>query len=237
LETWTFFCMEESQVSQLLAVVLGSSFDLGSEDRWSWKVNESQGFSVKSTYGILRGEEEGDFSRVYNFFWRINVLLSAHVTAWRVIENKIVTKTNLERRGVVVESNLCCFCGEKEESKSHLFFGCKVSWLVWNICYTWLGVSSVDPLIPISHFTQFILIDAPSSVNLGNIWIAVISELWRHNNNCIFKGGVIDYSEIFSLAQLNVWSWISAKVSSMGFSFSDWCLEPLVCIHSIKNSC
>jgi len=32
----------------------------------------------------------------------------------------------------------------------------------------------------------------------------MVSEIWSHRNRIIFKGGVLDYSEIFSLAQLKV---------------------------------
>ena len=204
-----------------------------------WKDSESEVFSVKSAYDILRGKEEEENLRWYNFFWRIKALPSIHVTTWRVIENKITTKVNLERRGIVVESNLCFLCGVKEESTSHLCFGCRVSWLVWNLCYAWLGVSLVNLLTVVSHFTQFNLLDVSKFVNLvtGNISIAMVCEIWRHRNNCIFKGGVIDHSKIFSLAQLKVWSWISVKVSLVDFSFSDWCLESLVYMHLIKSYC
>ena len=60
-------------------------------------------------------------------------------------------------------------------------------------------MSSVDPTMFVSHFMQFIFTNAPFPVNLimDNIWIAVISEIWRHKNNHLFKGGVVDHSEIF----------------------------------------
>jgi len=65
--------------------------------------------------------------------------------------------------------------------------------------------------------------NAPESVHLGmrNIWIVVVSEIWSHRNKIIFKGGVFYSSEIFSLAQLKVWSWITSKFPSACFSFSD----------------
>jgi len=96
-------------------------------------------------------------------------------------------------------------------------------------------VSSIDLIAPGSHFKHFNILDASTLVNLimGNVWIALVSELWRHKNNCLFKGGVVNHTEVFSLAQVKVWSWISSKIPSVSFSFSDWCLKPLVCMHSI----
>ena len=61
-------------------------------------------------------------------FWKGKVVPSAQVTAWRVLENKLATKANLEKRGITVVSSaagwrrslapicslsvdLCGFCG------------------------------------------------------------------------------------------------------------------------------
>ena len=90
---------------------------------------------------------------------------AAQVLAWRVLENKIATKVNLVRRGVAVQSILCCLCGAHEESTNHLFFGCRIAWLVWNQCFTWLGLVSVTPLDSFSHFIQFSIYNASTFVN------------------------------------------------------------------------
>jgi len=196
---------------------------LETKEKWVWKGCESVEFFVKSAYSLLRGEEAEDCPKMYNFFLRIKALPSAHVTTWRVIENKIATKVNLERRGVQVKSNLCCLCRVLEESTSHLFFGCRVTWLAWNLCYVWLGVSSINILSPGSHIEQFKILDATTSVNLilGNVWIALVSEIWRHINIFLFNKGVVDYFEVFCLAHVKVWSWISSKVPSTSFLFFD----------------
>jgi len=69
------------------------------------------------------------------------------------------------------------------------------------------------------HFLKFKLGRASESVNdvWGALWIAVVSEIWKHKNKLIFKGGVIDVLEIFTLVQLKVWSWVTSKTSSSFF--------------------
>jgi len=37
-----------------------------------------------------------------------------------------------------VTSNLCAMCELDDESVSHLFFTCRVSWCVWNQCNKWV---------------------------------------------------------------------------------------------------
>jgi len=51
--------------------------------------------------------------------------------------------------------------------------------------------------------------NAPTSVNevWAVIWIAVVNKIWKHRNNVIFKGGVVDdVLEVFDLVQLKAWS-------------------------------
>ena len=42
---------------------------------------------------------------------------------------------------------------------------------------------------------QFKILDAPTFVNLifGNVWIVIISEIWRYRNKCVFNGGVVNH--------------------------------------------
>jgi len=54
-------------------------------DRWVWKDDEFL-------------ETKGDRSWMFKVFWRIKALPLAHVTTWRMLENKIATKDNLVRR-------------------------------------------------------------------------------------------------------------------------------------------
>ena len=134
--------------------------------------------------------------------WKTIALPSAQVTAWRVLINSIATKVNLERRGVLVDTNLCSFCRMAVESTKHIFFYCKIAWLVWNKCHAWLGIASVDHVDPTTHFLRFNLLNAHVQVNVvwNCVWIVVVSELWKHKINMFSKEGVIDLSKVFTLA-------------------------------------
>ena len=92
---------------------------------------------------------------------------------------------------------------------------------------------SAAPIDPFSNFIQFSLCKAFLSVNsvLGSMWIDVVREIWNHRNKIIFNGRVVDHFEIFSLAQLNVWSWVTYKVLAAHFSYSDWCFAPMFCLN------
>jgi len=173
---------------------------------------------------------------VFKKFWKCKVVPSALVTTWRVLKNKLVTKANLEKRGITVVSSMCSLCEVEEETSTHLFFECRFAWLLWNHCCVCLGVQSAFHNIPLLNFSQFRMYNVPASVNevWGVIWIAIVNEVWKHRNMVIFKGGVVNVLEVFALVQLKVWSWVTSKSHSTIFSFSDWCFNLLVCMKMIS---
>ena len=119
---------------------------------WVWKHGETNTFTVKLAYKILKEDGQGDEGDWYVDFWRMKAQPSALLTAWRVMKNKIVSKANLARRGICLDSSICGLCGEEEETTSHLFCTCNVAWLVWSKCYEWLRVASTEHRKPKMHF-------------------------------------------------------------------------------------
>jgi len=108
------------QEVQLLQEVLGKTPVSNFEDSRVWKVGKDTGFSVKSAYALFRGPSEG--KSMFVSLWKTTALRSAQVTAWRVLIDSIATKVNLEKRGVLVDTNLCSFCRAAVGSTKHIFF-------------------------------------------------------------------------------------------------------------------
>ena len=135
----------------------------------------------------------------------------------------------------MVESSLCCLCGREEETYRNLFFDCSFAWRVWSFCFRWLRMSYVSHNDPLSNFTQFRMNICSDSINelWSTIWVRVVGEIWFHINSIIFKRGVTDASEVCTLMQTKVWSWIYVKSCSASVSFSSWCLEPLECMRLV----
>ena len=191
--------------------------------------------SAYSAYSLVGRVSVANPSPIFSKLWNCKAVPSALVTAWRVLQNKIATRVNLEKRGVLVESALCCLCKKEEESYRHLFLECNFAQRVWCYCFKWLGVSFVSHNDPMSNFAQFRMNMSSASINevWNTIWAGVVGEIWIHRNSIIFNRGVADASEVCSLMQGKVWSWISTKSRDASVSFSSWCLEPLVCMHLI----
>jgi len=200
------FDWEKPLVDQLSQVLLEAGLVQGVADSWVWKVGGIHMFSVNSVYNHVRKDCEVVSSPIFSKLWGCKAVASVVLNAWKMLENKLATRVNLLRRGVLVENSACCLCGEEEESCRHLFFDCRFAWRVWCLCFKWLGVSFVYHIDPKSNFDQFRMSLSSDSVNVlwSTIWVGVLTEIWNHMNFIIFKRGVANASEVFALVQVNV---------------------------------
>ncbi|KAK8470303.1 hypothetical protein PHAVU_004G108700, partial [Phaseolus vulgaris] len=96
-----------------------------------------------------------------------------------------------------------------------------VSWRIWGLCLEWLGFSLVLHCDAQMHFKMFKL-------------IGIVSEIWNHRNNVVFKNGRVDLVEVFTMVQRKIWSWVTVKERLVDFSYSYWCLEPLYCMSYMR---
>lgn len=67
--------------------------------------------------------------------------------AWCRAKNKVLTRVELRRRGLLnaVGDEMCPLCEEDGESLDHLFVTCPVSWRLWSCFLNLMGVSWVCP--------------------------------------------------------------------------------------------
>jgi len=64
--------------------------------------------------------------------WKAKALPNVLTTAWRM--DKIPTRSNLNRRGVMVSTTSCALCQTKVETTQHLFLECKFGQSVCGLC-------------------------------------------------------------------------------------------------------
>jgi len=61
----------------------------------------------------------------------------------------------------------------------------------------------------------------------------LLKEILNHRNKVVFKDGVVDHEEIFSLAWLKGWLWLKHNSPTISFSFSDSNFVLLKCLQSL----
>jgi len=73
---------------------------------------------------------------------------------------------------------------------------------VWDMCDRWVGIVAVRHESTLVNFQSFCLLSQRHGVNRAwkGMLVATVSEIWNHRNKVVFKGGLMDAEEIFSLA-------------------------------------
>jgi len=169
-----------------------------------WVGEDTQEYSVRSGYNILNGEYSMQSSESFKLLWSLSAAPSAIVSAWRILLDRLPTRLNLGRRGVQLANPLCPLCQDDVESNNHLFNTCFVVQQVWDLCDRWIGKVGVRHQATLVNFQSLCLLGEKQSAN--RVWkgmcVAIVLEVWSHRNKVVFKGGVVDDVEIFSLAQL-----------------------------------
>jgi len=160
-------------------------------------------------------------SESFKYLWSLCVAPSAIVCAWRILLDRMPTILNLARRGVQLANLFCPLCQDGVESTDHLFNTCIMVQQVWDQCDKWIGKVGVRHQATHVNFQSFCLVGQKQSVNRAwkGMWVAIALEVWSLRNKVVFKGGVVDAVEIFSLAQLKGWLWAKYKMKKTSFSY------------------
>jgi len=100
------------------------------------------------------------------------------VFSWQLLLDRILTRSNLVRRGVPLPHRDlgCVSCSEPSESAVHLFIVCSVVLSVWYQVSRWLGWEFVIPIGLSQLFQAFTGLGRGKRVRLGLllVWHAVI---------------------------------------------------------------
>ncbi|GAU22483.1 hypothetical protein TSUD_296020 [Trifolium subterraneum] len=112
-------------------------------DRWHWRSLHSYVFTVKGAYQTLtRAEEEAEpMLNSTELVWNKVVPVKVSVFAWRFMENRIPTRDNLFKRGILnIDAQHCVLGCGFDETLSHLFFTCDKTHKVWCGMLQWSSV-------------------------------------------------------------------------------------------------
>jgi len=202
------FEWEKHLEGQLLGLISSVQWNKEGQNRLKWIGDDQQVYTAKSGYSIVNMEDQMSSLECFQLLWSLKIAPSALVWAWRILWDRLPTRVNLVRRGVLLVCTLCPMCQERLENAQHLFCTCKIAQKVWDLCERWIGRVTVrHESIPI-HFQSFHLTDHRNSVNKAackGVWVAVVREIWNLRNTVVFRGGVVDEEEIFCLVQLKGW--------------------------------
>lgn len=195
---------------------------------------DSTPYSVKTAYQHLTTDAVGVDSNTFKLLWDKNIPLKVGAFCWRVILDRIPTYLNLIKRGITPASGslLCCFCSNSIEIVEHLFISCRFSYGIWMNVYNWIGLEAalagtVSELL-LQHLG--LILGRESGHCWRKLWFSTIWSIWLLRNEVIFKQGSLDLVKVINLIKMRAWFWNKSLSKRNSFSYTDWCINPLVCL-------
>jgi len=122
------------------------------QDRLVWVGDDNYEYTIKSRYSVLNSQNLMQTSEVFQLLWSLKVVPSAKVCAWRLLLDRLQTRSNLVRRGVQLGNVQCPLRQYGVESAQHLFNTCKVAHKVWDHSERWVGNVTVRHESTLLHF-------------------------------------------------------------------------------------
>ena len=151
------FDNEIDMADSFLRDVEGNPIQSLRRDDWIWKADPSGQYSTQSAYNLLMGETIGEtHDGASKELWKLKIPSKTSIFAWRLIRDRLPTKSNLRRRHVEINYMLCLFCRNKEEDATHLFFHCSKILPIWWESLSWVNILGAFPQKPRQHFLQHV---------------------------------------------------------------------------------
>jgi hypothetical protein len=187
---WETVLLEEL-ISLLNSVTLSTK-----ADGWGWKLEQEEGFTVKSSYNFVscllvdRNQVHREQETAFKVIWKCMAPSKVAGFVWMVLLDRTPTRENLARRNIIDANGNhgCVFCGDSVKSTSHLFLYCKVALQVWEKVFAWLDLNLMLPhtILSLLNYVAIFLGSTRVRQGLVTIWCAVLWMVWRHKNQIIF---------------------------------------------------
>ncbi|KAJ9563442.1 hypothetical protein OSB04_008602 [Centaurea solstitialis] len=200
---------------------------------WTWEIDSRKVYTVRSLRRLIDAvalpiaDEETEWIR-----WvpsKINILL------WRMDSNRLPTRDNLHKRGVLMQNTDCPFCHTGQETLNHLMITCSTAQVIHAMLASWVDWWPRN-VMEVADFRDGIR-RAGERVTQADvckvIGAAFLSTMWTIRNNMVFKGEHKKDYEIVREIQSTAFMWIRCR-SKLGIllSWDNWLLNPANAVSS-----
>ncbi|XP_062075340.1 uncharacterized protein LOC133779387 [Humulus lupulus] len=147
--------------------------------------------------------------------WCRTILPKHRFLLWMVINSFLLTRDNLAKCTIPIDSHLCPVCEDQVESHIHLFFDCYLSQKILHCIISWLGFHAWASSF--SAWTVGLNLSQHNrmSMTINMILATAVYQIWRNRNRCIYDGFSLSANciakEIVTLVQYRIYSVHSRK--------------------------
>jgi hypothetical protein len=210
-------------VLQLCDAIYGVILRPRTSDKF-FGVSLAQYISAKSAYDITFCGST--IFRPFEKVWKSWTLAKCKFFIWLVLEDRCWTADHLEMSGLSYLA-ACLLCDQEDENINHLLVSCVFSRQFWFHLLQQLGLAGLCPSPSEDNLDEWWSssinqVDGPRKIDFNSLVILGAWAIWRHRNDCVFKGISHNLSSVLGLAEddLNLWCMARAKGLSVLTAFA-----------------
>ena len=193
-----------------------------------WRLQGSRCVSCADTHGCPPPDATA------NLAWHKQVPHKVSIVAWRLLQDRLPTKINLQRRGIAQVTDTRCVSGcGKEETTSHLFLHCHVFGAIWQHIRSWIGVSGADTDNVPDHIQQFIHYSGYTKARrsfLQLLWLLCVWLVWNERNSRLFNNTETSIDQLLDKAKYHSLWWLKANNITFVHGTQTWWSNPFYCL-------
>ncbi|XP_071699700.1 uncharacterized protein [Rutidosis leptorrhynchoides] len=159
-------------------------------DSWKYSLDTSGIFTTSSLSNLINTLKYGINSRNLSLPRNKYVPQKVFIFSWRVIQQKIPVRCELDKKGIDLHTILCPLCDNHIETVDHALINCQKVSSIWIQILDWWNQNNST----ISNINEAIISDEGFSLNpIGaSLWQATkwitCYILWKHRNLKVFSG-------------------------------------------------
>nr|GFA09689.1 reverse transcriptase domain, reverse transcriptase zinc-binding domain protein [Tanacetum cinerariifolium] len=180
------------------------------DDKWECLLDGSRVFSVKGVRK-LTGSISINESRTR---WNNLVPTKVNIASWRIKNQRIPTRVNLDYRGIDLHLIHCLVCDDDLETEEHILVKCVVAKNIWAEILKWWNINHIC----IDNLNEVFISASRANLppNLTVVFDVIIQStlwiLWRFRNNSTFVAKCPSKSLILNDVNQFSSDWISDRI-------------------------
>ncbi|GJZ18722.1 RNA-directed DNA polymerase, eukaryota [Tanacetum coccineum] len=176
---------ESLQLTQILDL-LGTVILSNMEDRWIWDLNGDGEFCVKDVRNLLDATFLPKADSPTR--WIKTIPIKVNILAWKVSLDRLPTRSNLARRGVLVPSSSCLICNVSDEDLARLLFRCDLAIEITRLFYRWWNLVWIplDSYISWLSWIKALRMNSRSKSVLEGVFYTAWWSIWSYRNQILF---------------------------------------------------
>ncbi|GKE03515.1 RNA-directed DNA polymerase, eukaryota, reverse transcriptase zinc-binding domain protein [Tanacetum coccineum] len=202
---------ERQELRELVSLLSNLHLSSGN-DFWECSISNDRVFLVKSMRSYISNLHYTANPQPYR--WNKALPIKINISSWRIHNERLPTRSNLNRRGIDLHSTRCPVCDNDIETEAHLFITCEVAIDTWSKVLTWWKIQNITLTSLLEALNLADIVNLPS--HNVSLFDAVVQSsfwfLWKFRNDMVFSLKRPSRDHILNDIKLASFNWVSSRV-------------------------